>query len=72
MIDARRSIINPNIKVGDVLVDTRSHTLFKVTRVKINRRWSRHSVDMVAPLSGEKRGEWMFSLVGHHSRYHKL
>ena len=72
MIEAGRSIINPNIKVGDVLVDTRSHTIFKVTRVKINSRWSRHSVDMVAPLTGEKRGEWMFSLVGHHSRYHKL
>ena len=72
MIDSRKSILKPNIEFGDVLVDTRSHTIFKVTRVKINRHWSRHYVDMVAPLTGEKRGEWMFSLVGQHSRYHKL
>ena len=72
MIDSIKSILKPNIEVGDVLVDTSSHTIFKVTRVKINRHWSSHCVDMVAPLTGEKRGEWMFSLVGQHSRYHKL
>lgn len=72
MINSGKSILKPNIEVGDVLVDTSSHTIFKVTRVKINRRWSRHCVDMVAPLTGEKRGLLLFSLVGQHSRYHKL
>ena len=72
MIDSRNDILKPNIKVGDVLVDTESHTIFKVTRVKINRRWSRHCVDLVAPLTGEKRGLWLFLLAGENSRYHKL
>ena len=72
MINSVKSILNPNIEVGDVLVDTSSHTIFKVTSVKINRRWSRHCIDMVAPLTGEKRSLWLFLLVGEHSRYHKL
>ena len=72
MIDSRKSILKPNIEVGDMLVDTSSHTIFKVTRVTINRHWSRHCVDMVAPSTGEKRGLWLFSLVGQYSRYHKL
>ncbi len=72
MIDSRNDILKPNIKVGDVLVDTESHTIFKVTRVKINRRWSRHCVDLVAPLTGEKRSLWLFLLAGENSRYHKL
>lgn len=72
MIDPRKSILKPNIEAGDVLVDTSSHTIFKVTRVKLNRRWSHHCVDLEAPLTGEKRGELLFLLVGEHSRYHKL
>ena len=72
MIDSRKWILKPNIEVGDVLVDTSSHTIFKVTRVKISRRWSRHCVDLRAPLTGEKRSLWMFLLVGQHSGYHKL
>ena len=72
MIDSRKLILKPNIEVGDVLVDTSSHTIFKVTRVKISRRWSRHCVDLEAPLTGEKRSLWMFLLVGQHSGYHKL
>jgi hypothetical protein len=58
MIDSRKSILKPNLKVGDALVDTSSHTIFKVTRVKLNRGW--------------KRCLWLFLLVGEHSRYHKL
>ena len=72
MINSGKSIINPNIEVGDLLVDTSSHTIFKVTSVKITRNWSRHFVDIVAPLTGEKRCLWLFSLVGQHSRYHKI
>ena len=72
MINPRKSILKPNIEVGDVLVDTSSHTIFKVTRVKLNRRWTRHCVDLEAPLTGEKRWLWLFLLVGEHSRYHKL
>jgi hypothetical protein len=72
MIDSRKSILKPNLKVGDALVDTSSHTIFKVTRVKLNRGWTRHCVDLEAPLTGEKRGLRLFLLVGEHSRYHKL
>ena len=72
MIDPRKSILEPNIKVGDVLIDTSSHTIFKVTRVKLNRRWSHHCIDLESPITGEKRGLWLFLLVGEHSRYHKL
>ena len=72
MIDSRKLILKPKIEVGDELVDTSSHTIFKVTRVKLNRRWSHHCIDLEAPLTGEKRGLWLFSLVGQHSTYHKL
>ena len=72
MIDPRKSILEPNIKVGDVLIDTSSHTIFKVTRVTLNRRWSFHFIDLESPITGEKRGLWLFLLVGEHSIYHKL
>ena len=72
MIDPIKSILKPNIKVGDVLVDTSSHTIFKVTRVKFTSRWSRHCIDLESPITGEKRGLRLFLLVGEHSRYHKV
>lgn len=72
MIDARNDILQPNIKVGDVLVDTESHTIFKVTYVKLNTHWARHCVYLEAPLTGEKRALWLFLLASENSRYHKL
>ena len=72
MIDARKDILKPNIKVGDVLVDTASHTIFKVTHIKINKHWARHCIHLEAPLTGEQRALWLFLLAGENSRYHKL
>ena len=72
MIDARNDILQPNIKVGDVLVDTESHTIFKVTYVKLNTHWARHCVYLEAPLTGKKRALWLFLLASENSRYHKL
>ena len=72
MIDSKKDILKPNIKVGDVLVDTSSHTIFKVTRVMLTRRWSHHCIDLESPITGEKRGLWLFSPTSEHSRYHKL
>lgn len=72
MIDARNDILKPNIKVGDVLVDTDSHTIFKVTYIKINKHWARHCIYLEAPLTGEQRALWLFLLAGENSRYHKL
>ena len=72
MIDPGKPILKPDLKDGDALVDTSSHTIFKVTGVKLNRRWSHHCIDLESPITGEKRGLWLFLLVGEHSRYHKL
>lgn len=72
MIDSRKAILKPNINVGDVFVDTDSHTIFKVTHVNLNKHWSRHCIHMEAPVTGEQRALWLFLLAGESSRYHKL
>ena len=72
MIDAINDILKPNIKVGDVLVDTASHTIFKVTYIHLNKRWARHCIHLEAPLTGEQRALWLFLLAGENSKYHKL
>ena len=71
MIDSRKSVLKPNIKVGDVFVDTNTHTILKVINIRLNKSWSRHCVDLEAPLTGEKRGLWLFLLTDNR-RYHKL
>ena len=72
MIDARNDILKPNIKVGDVLVDTDSHTIFKVTYIKINTMSGQMFIYLEAPLTGEQRALWLFLLAGENRRYHKL
>lgn len=55
MINSGKEILKPNIKIGDVFVDTDSHTIFKVTHVELNKHWVIHCVYFESPVTGEQQ-----------------
>lgn len=71
MINSGKDILKPNIKIGDIFVDTETHTIFKVMGIKLDKSWSRHLVTLEAPLTGEHRVLWLFILAGD-NKLHKL